>query len=220
MQTHLSLKRLHVGRTYPDGTREDHHFVNNGSGELILQPVEPDGTDSIPNEPPPLTPPVLSTEPGLEPVNDPPALVLEPVRITDFVNVLECARAASRALDRFIQLRDPSGADLRALERLQAALEPFYPSGKPMTPPTRSIQEVSAMSLSAQAVKLAHRYMGIVNKYENEFDSCGYSAHELELVRTKAHNELIAQLRAEGIDVSDRAATTDLARLVDQWLRD
>lgn len=76
------------------------------------------------------------------------------------------------------------------------------------------------MSLSAAAIRLAHRYMNIVNKYENEFDSCGYTPRELELVRTRAHNELIEQLRAEGVDVSDRLSTTVLAEKIVAWLRD
>lgn len=86
--------------------------------------------------------------------------------------------------------------------------------------PLKPIQQVTPMSLSAQAIKLAHKYMGIVEKYDNDYTDAGYTPREMELIRTKAHNALIEQLRAEGIDTSDRAATTELARLAEQWLRD
>lgn len=114
-KTTPDARRVHVGVTRKDGTREQLHLVNNGAGALVEQahaaPPPPDQPDTQTLEP----------EPNL------PALVLEPVRIMDFVSLLVAAQSASRALDRFVQLRDPSGIDLRALERLQAALAPFYP---------------------------------------------------------------------------------------------
>lgn len=210
--THLArtnLSRLTIGVTDARGNHTRRAFTNDGSGHLIeqpvpiLQPVEPDGTDSVPNEPPPLPT---------------PALRLDTVRVSDFANLLCAARSAAHSLERFLQLHDPSNADLKALERLHTALTPFDPDRQPKH--LKPIHEVTPMSLSADAVKLARRYMKIVNRYENEFDSSGYTPHEMELVRTRAHNALIEQLRAEGVDVSDRAATTDLARLVDQWLRE
>ena len=77
------------------------------------------------------------------------------------------------------------------------------------------------MELSAHAAKLARRYVEIVNKYENNFDTSGYSAREFELVRTRAHNELLDQLKREGVNLGkDRAATTEWAFLFDKWMRD
>ena len=77
------------------------------------------------------------------------------------------------------------------------------------------------MQLSAHAAKLARRYVEIVNKYENNFDTSGYSAREFELVRTRAHNELLKQLEREGVAIGkDRAATTEWAFLFDKWVRD
>lgn len=167
MQTILTptnLSRLSIGYTDANGQHTVRRFVNNGQGELILQPVEPDGDDSHPNEPLPPPPPTLELD-----------------------NVIVWSPAAAA----------------------------FFATHGP-TP----IAEVQPMSLSAAAIRLAHRYMNIVNKYENEFDSCGYTPRELELVRTRAHNELIEQLRAEGVDVSDRLSTTVLAEKIVAWLRD
>lgn len=77
------------------------------------------------------------------------------------------------------------------------------------------------MNVSAHCAKLIHRYVALVNKYENAFDSSGYSPREFELIRTRAHNDMLNQLRAEGIDIGkDRAATTDWAVNFDKWQRE
>lgn len=71
--TRTDLSRLSIGYSRPDGTNVRHTFHNNGQGELvsdsgttapspILQPVEPDGTDSHPNEPLPPPPPTLELD--------------------------------------------------------------------------------------------------------------------------------------------------------------
>lgn len=111
-----NLRRIHFGFTGHNGQRTHRDFVKNADNALVAQsaPQPPETTDE--------------TEPIFEPVSVPPALVLEPVRIPDFVALLTCAHAAERALDRFIQLQDPTGTDLRTLERLRTALSPFFPA--------------------------------------------------------------------------------------------
>lgn len=77
------------------------------------------------------------------------------------------------------------------------------------------------MNVTAYCAKLIRRYVAIVKKYENEFDTSGYSPKEFELVRTKAHNAMLEQLRAEGIDIGkDRAKTTDWAINFDRWIQE
>jgi hypothetical protein len=78
------------------------------------------------------------------------------------------------------------------------------------------------MSLSALAVKLALAYLERVN--DQEFPAVGtqkgFTVQELDARRRLAHNRLIEQLKKEGIDVSDRAAVTEFAKLLDKWLRE
>lgn len=132
MQTLLAphnLSRITFGHVRPDGTRVDKTFFNNGAGELVEQPapitsamlsgIESDGSDAHDNRPP--------ADGGLEPVLEPPALVLEPVSIIEFVTLIATANRATQALERFVQLHDPKAIDVRALCDLRSALAPFYP---------------------------------------------------------------------------------------------
>lgn len=85
----------------------------------ILAPTEPNGDDSHPSEP---TPPAA------------PILALQNVTVADITALLSAAAAAAKALDRFVQLHDPRGSDVRALEQLNTALQRFQtPSELPAT---------------------------------------------------------------------------------------
>ena len=58
-----NLSRLSIGSTDANGQHTIRRFVNNGQGELILQPVEPDGTDALDNRPgDPPAPPTLDLD--------------------------------------------------------------------------------------------------------------------------------------------------------------
>jgi hypothetical protein len=83
-------------------------------------------------------------------------------------------------------------------------------------------QEVSIMCLSPETIRLAYRYMAIVDRYETPggYAESGYTPYEQELIRTKAHNELIRALSADGVDVRQRISTTELAGRIVSWLRD
>jgi hypothetical protein len=110
LQTKLlprNLSRIHIAATKSDGTPVDVHLINTGNGTFVER-------DEM--------------EPKLEEVTCEPALVLEPVSIADFVNLIIAARNAARALDHFVQLHDPTGVDLHAKEKLAAALAPFFPA--------------------------------------------------------------------------------------------
>lgn len=76
--------------------------------------------------------------------------------------------------------------------------------------------EVTKAMLSPETIELAHAYVDFVNAYEHHYGDSGYTPREMEMIRTLKHNELLAALQADGIDVKDRAATTDLAR----WIRE
>lgn len=90
-------------------------------------------------------------------------------------------------------------------------------ANKPQIP----LQEVEPMNVTAHCAKLIRRYVAIVEKYENGYETSGYSPKEFELVRTKAHNAMLEQLRAEGIDIGkDRAKTTDWAINFDRWIQE
>lgn len=99
-----------------------------------------------------------------------------------------------------------------------ASPEPPPMKFAPLTQP----REVIVMSLSANTIKAALKYVGIVNRYEDpdRYFNSGLTPREQELIRTKAHNDLISLLAQEGVDVSDRAATTELAQRVDTWIRE
>lgn len=101
-----------------------------------------------------------------------------------------------------------------AATNLRVALA-FMPQPQPLS-------EVNFMSLSAYAAKLARRYVGIVREYDDPtaYRESGYTPREMELRRTRAHNDFLDQLRAEGICVDDRAATTDFAIECDRWMRE
>lgn len=76
------------------------------------------------------------------------------------------------------------------------------------------------MQISAQSAKLIHKYIQLVERYENGYETSGYTPREFELVRTKAHNAVLEQLKSEGIDVgADRAKTTDWCKLFTKWMR-
>lgn len=74
----------------------------------------------------------------LEPIAAPPALILTPVSIVDFVQLVTAAYKAARSVERFVSLFDPQGIDLRALEQLQKALTPFYPANDAINHPSTS----------------------------------------------------------------------------------
>lgn len=195
-----NLSRLSIGVTRPDGTRVTHRFQNMDG---ILQPVEPDGTDSIPNEPAPPAPPTLR---------------LDAVLAVDFAHLVSAALSAARSLDRFLQLNDPTGADVKALERLRTALTPFEPDRSQ----TRPLAEVAPMNLSALALKLVTQYLDRIADEEHPAEGIqkGFTPRELGIRRKVAHDKLMAQLRAEGIQFSDRSAVTEFAKRCDQWLRE
>lgn len=61
-------------------------------------------------------------------VPKPPPLILEPVAIATFAELIAAAQVATRSLDRYVQLHLPEKKDLATLERLQRALAPFMPA--------------------------------------------------------------------------------------------
>lgn len=78
------------------------------------------------------------------------------------------------------------------------------------------------MALSMRARELITVYMVAVEHEEHpaQYRDLGYTPRELGLIRRKAHENLMRQLRKEGIDCSDRAAITEMARRAEQWLRE
>lgn len=83
--------------------------------------------------------------------------------------------------------------------------------------------EVVMEKLSSTAIKLALQYMERVEDEEHPRDAMeqkGYTPLELGTRRRVAHNKLMAELVALGIDVSNRSAITELARLVERWIRE
>lgn len=79
---------------------------------------------------------------------------------------------------------------------------------------------VDLVELSDETKRRAARYAQIVEDYDDPetFRNKGYTPEEWERRRTKAHNEYLEALRADGVDVSDRAATTGLALKIRRWL--
>lgn len=59
---------------------------------------------------------------GSDAAPEPPAQPPTPVAVNTLV---EAARRAEKSIDRFVQLHDPRGSDLKALEDLRAALGLF-----------------------------------------------------------------------------------------------
>ena len=80
--------------------------------------------------------------------------------------------------------------------------------------------EVTQEMLSPETIELANEYTNFVNAYEHNYENSGYSPHEMEMLRTLKHNELLAALQTDGVNVSDRAATTELARKIQTWMRE
>ena len=78
------------------------------------------------------------------------------------------------------------------------------------------------MSFSSRARQLFAAYIQTIHDEENPHTGMekGFTARELGLRRTKAHNALMEQLRREGVDCSDRAAITEMARRYDEWIRE
>lgn len=91
----------------------------------------------------------------------------------------------------------------------------------PLKSPKAMVRE-DVMSLSMRARELMAIYMVAVEHEEHpaEYRDLGYTPHELGLIRRKAHEKLMQQLRKEGIDCSDRAAITEMARRAEQWFRE
>jgi hypothetical protein len=88
-------------------------------------------SDFIQNEPT-ATGAILAQElQGAEPqddfelVTDRPAIILEPVRIADLVNLIIAARSAAISIDRYVQFRPVLSQDVTALNDLKRALAPF-----------------------------------------------------------------------------------------------
>lgn len=90
----------------------------------------------------------------------------------------------------------------------------------PKSPKTMMREDV--MSLSMRARELMAIYMVAVEHEEHpaEYRDLGYTPRELGLIRRRAHEKLMQQLRKEGIDCSDRAAITEMARRAEQWFRE
>lgn len=86
---------------------------------------------------------------------------------------------------------------------------------------TSAAREVNIMELSDETRRLASYYAAIVESYDDpqKFREAGYTPREWELRRKRAHDLYLAALKADGVDVSDRAATTSLAQRVRRWLR-
>ncbi len=68
----------------------------------VIAGWETEGSDSAPQPPAPMPPPTVNIQ----------ALV-------------RAAENAARSIERFVQLHDPAGRDLRALQELTSALLPF-----------------------------------------------------------------------------------------------
>lgn len=112
-----------------------------------------------------------------------------------------------------------------ARERLQthrARVEYFEELDALSETPLKPIAEVTLMDISENTRKLAMSYVAIVNQYDSPtgYFNSGYTPEEQERRRTLAHNKLIAALQSDGINVSDRASTTELAKKIWTWLRE
>lgn len=81
-----------------------------------------------------------------------------------------------------------------------------------------NIMKVNLMDLTAKVVRLAHIYMAIIDAQETGHFDDGYTPRELDLKRTRVHNQFIVALRECNIDVSQRASTTDLAQRIVRWM--
>lgn len=109
LQTHLNLSRLSIGDART-GTRVERVFQNDGKGNLVEQPaavisgIETPGSDS--QDPLPVEP-VASIS----------------VSVQDLSALVIAANNAAFSLDRFVQLHDPLGVDLKHLEELRTAID-------------------------------------------------------------------------------------------------
>jgi hypothetical protein len=86
-----------------------------------------------------------------------------------------------------------------------------------------AVTENDFMDFSPELVQLLREYIERVEQEENPreaMERLGFTARELGLRRTKAHNALMRELARAGIDISDRAAITELARRFDKWMRE
>lgn len=83
-----------------------------------------------------------------------------------------------------------------------------------MTP----IQEVDFMNISAAALKLVAQYLERIADEEHPHAGIqkGYTPRELGIRRKVAHDKLMAQLRADGIQFTDRTDVTEFARRCDK----
>jgi len=119
-----------------------------------------------------------------------------------------------------IRIRDGRVSIASILRAKRAQLTILARARANQTP--RAPEEVKPVELSPETLALAHAYMAVVEQYDNptSYREAGYTPVQMELRRTLAHDKLIAALQRERVVVSDRAATTELARRIETWLRE
>lgn len=84
---------------------------------------------------------------------------------------------------------------------------------------TRLLQEVTPMEIQSDTAKLILQYVNSIDAQETPNDSW-FTPTELDAKRTKLHNELMQELKAEGITFRDRGEVTDWALKFARWWRD
>ncbi len=79
------------------------------------------------------------------------------------------------------------------------------------------VKGVDLMALSQRTQELARVYAAKVEALESGEYMDPVSAKQADLSRTLAYNRYLDSLKADGVDVSDRSATTGLALTVARW---
>ncbi len=95
-----------------------------------------------------------------------------------------------------------------------------FTTGETISTETKSypvVKGVDLMALSQRTQELARIYAAKVEALESGEYMDPVSAKQADLSRTFAHDKYIASLKADGVDVSDRSATTGLALTVARW---
>ncbi len=87
----------------------------------------------------------------------------------------------------------------------------------------KPLNQEAYMAISSKAAQLAHKYQQTIEDEEHPrqaMEQHGFTARELGLRRTRAHNELMEQLRDEGYKFEHRSEVTDWVGKFMKWFRD
>ncbi len=111
--------------------------------------------------------------------------------------------------------------ELERAEPVRTAIErTTITTGETISTETKTypvIKGVDLMALSQRTQELARVYAEKVEALESGEYLDFVSAKQADLSRTLAHNKYLESLKADGVDVSDRSATTGLALTVARW---